>query len=105
MRALNPWPGTSLWIDDGSARPPRLKVKRAAPRSDVAGPAGKIFEKNGMVLFGTSEGSLELLSVQWDGKKEVDAAGFLNGLRGRGQGLPEPEPTPAIFLKTVVLTR
>jgi methionyl-tRNA formyltransferase len=89
VRALNPWPGTSLWIaGESGAAPLRLKIKRAVARPDVSGPAGKIFDKNGMVLFGCATGSLELLGVQWDGKKEVDAAGFLNGLKGRGQGLP-----------------
>lgn len=88
VRALNPWPGTSLWIAMGEGAPQRLKIKRATPRGDISGPAGKIFEKSGMVLFGTAAGALELRSVQWDGKKEVDAAGFLNGLKGRGQALP-----------------
>jgi methionyl-tRNA formyltransferase len=88
VRALNPWPGTSLWVV-ATPTAQRLKVKRARLRADVSGPVGKIFEKSGMVLFGcASGGSLELVTVQWDGKKEVDAAGFLNGLRGRGQGLP-----------------
>jgi methionyl-tRNA formyltransferase len=87
VRALNPWPGTSLWIA-GESGPLRLKVKRAAPRADIQGTPGKIFEKAGMVLFGTASGSLELQAVQWDGKKEVDAMGFLNGLKGRGQCLP-----------------
>jgi methionyl-tRNA formyltransferase len=89
VRALNPWPGTSLWIGgEGTQTPQRLKVKRATARPDLAGAQGKIFERGGMLLFGTAEGSLELKAVQWDGKKEVDAAGFINGLRGRGQGLP-----------------
>lgn len=89
VRALNPWPGTSLWIaGENGATPLRLKVKRAVAHPELPGPPGKIFDKNGMVLFGCASGSLELLSVQWDGKKEVDAAGFLNGLKGRGQGLP-----------------
>jgi methionyl-tRNA formyltransferase len=87
VRALNPWPGTSLWVEAGAA-PQRLKVKRARPRADISGPQGKLFEKNGMLLFGCAAGALELLSLQWDGKKEVDAAGFLNGLKGRGQALP-----------------
>jgi methionyl-tRNA formyltransferase len=87
VRALNPWPGTSLWIANGAA-PQRLKVKKAVAHPDVSGQPGKIFEKAGMLLFGTASGSLELRAVQWDGKKEVDAAGFLNGLKGRGQSLP-----------------
>lgn len=83
VRALNPWPGTSLMVGGQ-----RLKVKRAVLRADIDGGAGKIFERAGMLLLGTSRGSLELLNVQWEGKKEVDAAGFINGLRGRGQSFP-----------------
>ncbi len=83
VRALNPWPGTSLMIGGQ-----RLKVKRAKLRADIRGNEGKIFERAGMLLLGTAKGSVELLSVQWDGKKEVDAAGFMNGLKGRGQVFP-----------------
>jgi methionyl-tRNA formyltransferase len=83
VRALNPWPGTSVTIGGQ-----RLKVKRARLRADIQGNLGKLFEKAGMLLLGCASGSLELLAVQWDGKKEVDAAGFMNGLRGRGQPLP-----------------
>ena len=31
---------------------------------------------------------MELERVQWDGKKEVSAGEFFNGLRGHGQSLP-----------------
>ncbi|MFL5813790.1 MAG: methionyl-tRNA formyltransferase [Bdellovibrionia bacterium] len=96
VRGLSPWPGTSLWIDDGQGKTSRLKVKRARPHADISGPQGKIFEKAGMVLLGTSEGALELLTVQWDGKKEVDAGGFLNGLKGRGQALPLQTVAPPV---------
>ncbi len=82
MRALNPWPGTSLMLDQ------RLKVKKAHLRENIQGQPGNLFEKAGMVLLGTPQGSLELQVVQWEGKKAVDAAGFLNGLQGRGQKLP-----------------
>ena len=82
VRALNPWPGTSLDVGQ------RLKVKQVGVRSDLKGHEGQIYEKAGMLLLGTSDGALELIRLQWDGKKEVDAGGFLNGLRGRGQILP-----------------
>lgn len=82
VRALNPWPGTSVKVG------PRLRIKQAKARSDLKGPKGQIFEKAGMVLLGTEAGSLELLRLQWDGKKEMSASEFLNGLRGRGQKLP-----------------
>ncbi len=83
VRALNPWPGTSLFVGGQ-----RLKVKKAKPRADIQGNQGKLFERAGMLLLGTGSGALELVSLQWEGKKEVDAAGFMNGLRGRGQNLP-----------------
>lgn len=85
VRALNPWPGTSVWIEETGER---LKVKRVRVRSDIQGTPGTIFERAGMVLLGTLAGSLELLSVQWEGKKEVDGGGFINGLKGRGKSLP-----------------
>lgn len=85
VRGLSPWPGTSIWLPELAER---LKVKRVRLRTDIQGPTGKLYERAGMLLLGTSEGSLELLAVQSDGKREVDAAGFLNGLRGRGKSLP-----------------
>lgn len=87
VRALNPWPGTSAWVGIAGGFS-RLKIKRARLRADLGGQPGQIHEKNGMVLLGAASGSLECLAVQWDGKKEVDAAGFLNGLKGRGLALP-----------------
>lgn len=91
VRALNPWPGTSVWVSsrqDALAQGQRLKIKSAQPRLDIQAQPGKIFEKAGMLLLGTSQGALQLKRVQWEGKKEVDAAGFLNGLQGRGESLP-----------------
>jgi methionyl-tRNA formyltransferase len=84
IRALNPWPGTSVWTLEGE----RLKIKKAKPRRDIQGPEGKIFERAGMVMLGVREGALELLQLQWDGKKEISPGEFLNGLRGRGKALP-----------------
>jgi methionyl-tRNA formyltransferase len=89
IRALNPWPGTSLWVGGK-----RLKIKRAVPRVDIASRPGELFERNGMLLLGCARGALELQLVQWDGKKEMDAGAFLNGLRGRGEKLPlQTSPT------------
>ncbi len=86
VRALNPWPGTSVWVE--TPKRERLKIRAAVLRCDVQGQAGTLFERFGMVMLGTGLGSLELLSVQWDGKKPMNPAEFLNGLRGRGQTLP-----------------
>lgn len=77
IRALNPWPGTSVLTQDGT----RLKIKKAILRKDIHDRQGQIFERSGMLLLGTPRGALELLSLQWDGKKEVDAAAFFHGHR------------------------
>lgn len=92
VRALNPWPGTSVWARlSGSQPPQRLRIKAVSvipELGDSGARCGQIFEQAGMVLYGTSGGALRLLLVQWEGKKEIDAAGFLNGLRGRQLPLP-----------------
>ncbi len=82
VRALSPWPGTSIYLGQ------RLRVKQARLRQDIQGSVGQVFERAGMILLGTSQGALELQVLQWDGKKEVNPESFLNGLKGRGLGLP-----------------
>jgi methionyl-tRNA formyltransferase len=91
VRALNPWPGTSLMLEikkEGETLIERLKVRHSAPHSTLAAELGMLQEKAGMLVLGTAQGALELLRVQPDGKKEIDAAAYLNGLRGRGITLP-----------------
>jgi methionyl-tRNA formyltransferase len=87
VRALNPWPGTSLLVEVAGKRE-RLKVRQVQPHASISGEVGALFERFGMLLVGTSMGSLQIERAQWDGKKEMDAASLLNGLRGRGVSLP-----------------
>lgn len=87
VRGLTPWPGSSLMLQVGSETR-RLKIKEAIPRSGVRLEPGTLDEKVGMLLLGTADGALELKRVQWEGKKEIDAGGFLNGLKGQRSGLP-----------------
>lgn len=103
VRALNPWPGTSVWARLSAQEPPqRLRIKSVAVFPDIGvsgAERGRIFERAGMILLGTARGALRLLQVQWEGKKEIDAAGFINGIRGRQLAFPldtvePPEPKP-----------
>jgi methionyl-tRNA formyltransferase len=87
VRALNPWPGTSIWVKEGDA-PARIKIKSVTAHPGLMGPQGSLFERAGMLLLAVADGALELQGLQWDGKREVDAAGFLNGLKGKGRKLP-----------------
>jgi len=84
VRALNPWPGTSVIMGNNI----RLKVIEAKADLKMEGQVGLIFEKYGMVFLGTSSGSLQLLKVQQEGKKVSDISEFMNGLKGRGLTLP-----------------
>ena len=83
VRALDPWPGTSVKLYGQ-----RLKIKKTRCHPDLPGKPGQVFEKVGMILLGTTEGSLELISMQWEGKKETDPRGFMNGLKNQNKSLP-----------------
>jgi methionyl-tRNA formyltransferase len=84
VRALTPWPGTSVWLAPAAER---LKIKRAQPRTEVTSRPGELFEAGGRLFLGAADGCLELLEVQPDGKRPLSASEFLNGARGR---LKEP---------------
>jgi methionyl-tRNA formyltransferase len=76
VRALTPHIGAFIDAE------PRLGVRRAAP-ADAEVPAGELAERDGRLLFGTTDGSLELLEVVPAGKRPMDAAAYL---RGHGVG-------------------
>jgi methionyl-tRNA formyltransferase len=88
VRALNPWPGTSLFVKLGGEKRERLKVRRARALPSVKGPPGQLFEHDGGLALATSEGALAILAGQWDGKKETDGVSLRNGLHGRGLAFP-----------------
>jgi methionyl-tRNA formyltransferase len=83
IRALAPWPGTYV-----SLLKTRLSIKKARVHSLLNEKPGKLFEKAGTLMLATQKGCLELLLLQWEGKKEVTPAEFLNGLRGKKLSLP-----------------
>jgi len=87
IRALNPWPGTSLMLEV-NGKTERIKVRQARAQIPIQFTPGYIGEQAGMLVLGTAQGVLEILKIQPEGKKEMDAGSFLNGLRGRGVSLP-----------------
>jgi len=93
VRALNPWPGTSLFLDvekNGTVTKERVKVRQTLPHPSLSATPGKLQDRAGMLLLGTAQGALEIQRLQPEGKREMDAASFLNGLKGRGIALPIP---------------
>lgn len=84
VRALNPWPGTSVFLMSGE----RLKIRRARPSKLRFGQPGALVESEGALYLTCKQGCLEVLEGQWDGKAPVDAAGLRAGIKGRGQNFP-----------------
>lgn len=83
IRALNPWPGTSVKVNGE-----RLKIVAAKKGPTLNVKPGQIVLDRGMLLLGFSDGPVELVELQWEGKKAVVASEFVNGLQGRGLHLP-----------------
>jgi methionyl-tRNA formyltransferase len=78
VRALTPHIGAYVETGDGE----RLGVRRAtlAAGVDDVDP-GTLEERDGTLLYGASQGALELLEVQPAGKRPMDAQAWLRGNR------------------------
>ncbi|MCM0604538.1 MAG: methionyl-tRNA formyltransferase [Xanthomonadaceae bacterium] len=84
IRALNPWPGTSLILVSGE----RIKVKKARIARGVQSQTSEVNVSGDQVVLGCKTGCVELLEVQLEGKKAMQASSFINGLKGQGKHLP-----------------
>lgn len=82
IRALNPEPGTYIWINRKNKKT-RLKVLEAQLLSYLeAEPLSKgLCEKNGFLALGLKNGSLLLKLVQPEGKKPMKGEDFARGNR------------------------
>lgn len=75
IRAFSPRPGAWCWIYSGSDKK-RLKILRSHPTPQKGKP-GELLSSSG--LLGCGEGSLQLLEVQPEGKRPMNAADWLRG--------------------------
>lgn len=78
IRAFDPWPGTSIRLGDPLRR---LKILSAALATEKLRP-GEVRISSGRVLLGAGQGCLELLRMQWEGKKPVGPQEFIAGWAG-----------------------
>ena len=78
VRALSPRPGAYTRF-----RGKRAKILRSRPRHDIHGTApGKlVLDGKEGVIVGTSQGTLQILELQLEGKKAVSAGEFRRGYR------------------------
>ncbi len=75
IRGLVPWPGCY-----GFLRGARMHVWKARS-NDSSLPAGELRADRRKLFAGCSDGSIEILELQLEGKKRMDAASFLNGFQ------------------------
>jgi methionyl-tRNA formyltransferase len=73
IRGLTPWPGCY-----GFLRGARLHVWKAR-EAEVGLAPGVLQVERRRLLAGCGDGSIEIMEVQLEGKKRMDAAAFLNG--------------------------
>lgn len=74
-RALSPWPGVwTLWDRK------RLKILEMKPAFLQLEP-GKVSLQNGKVFIGSTSSALEIISLQLEGKPEMNAKSFANGYK------------------------
>lgn len=76
VRGLSPFPGAWTVINDAT-----VKILRAKP----AGPAVRLHpgqvdtDHSSWLRIGTADGALEILELQWEGKRKMETSEFLRG--------------------------
>ncbi len=79
VRGFTPNPGAWCWVEIKGEKK-RLLIKKTAPLS-IKGAVGAILPSSkAELIIGCKEGSLRLLEVQLEGKKQMGAAEFLRGI-------------------------
>ncbi|MCX6867769.1 MAG: methionyl-tRNA formyltransferase [Verrucomicrobia bacterium] len=78
IRAYDPWPGTFTMAIEGD-REKRLKIYPPTPVVDGLSAPGQCSCAGGKWLVGCGAGALELVSVQPEGGKRMNAADYLRG--------------------------
>lgn len=80
IRAFSPYPGAWCKIKVGNDIK-RLKIKSSLALSELKGDPGAILKQNKELIVACSEGGLNLVEVQLEGKKAMSAGDFLKGMQ------------------------
>ncbi|MBM5789495.1 methionyl-tRNA formyltransferase [Candidatus Parcubacteria bacterium] len=79
VRAYQPWPGAWTSVSTGT-RESRLKILEATVAPSVSGAArGQLIANANRLFVQTGSGTLELLTIQLEGKPPMSARAFLSG--------------------------
>ena len=79
VRGLSPYP--AAWINEMPASHPLADVLKGAKVYKVA--LSQLPEKKGHIIIPCADGYVDLLELQLPGKKRMDAAALLNGLKNK----------------------
>jgi methionyl-tRNA formyltransferase len=85
VRAMQPWPRAYTWLLRENQAPLRCLILQATASDDTATEVvsadrvGALITDAGRLLVQTGQGRLQLLQIQPDGRKAVDALSFVNG--------------------------
>lgn len=81
VRAMNPWPKASTWLHAADRKPLRCILLDVEPVTETSSNAavGTIDVSEKQLWVQTANGLLNVLSLQPEGKKAMDAMAFLNG--------------------------
>ena len=74
IRGLYSWPVAHTFYNGK-----KMKILKAKPCEGMNGKPGLIIESNKRLIVACGSGSLEILSLQLEGKKAMDASAFLSG--------------------------
>ena len=97
VRAFNPWPIAETTLGGTQVRVWEARPWEPAPDAGAT-PIGSsllpgaVVDVPGRIVVATGEGALELLTLQWPGRKPVSAREFLNSRPLAGARFGEVEP-------------
>ncbi len=85
LRAMQPWPVAYTFVHFASRAPVRVQIRRIEPRPEFASPAGTppgtvLQATRGGLILQTGSIAVEIPKLQPDGKRELTAVEFLNGM-------------------------
>jgi len=78
VRGMNPWPGAYTFLPEKDHRK-MLKLYLAKALPESAGDPGQVISAKDRLVVAAGEGSVELLTVQPEGKRRMQAEEFLRG--------------------------
>jgi methionyl-tRNA formyltransferase len=79
IRGVTPNPGAWCWIEYKGEKK-RLLIKKTSYNHSFAGNPGEMFFQSSQLWVACSQGAIQLLEVQLEGKKALSALEFLRGI-------------------------